>query len=134
MNWFFILDFGNCHNFAGKILSFCKILFKKKFAKKKPKRLVKFYHNWLQHEKVFKKNSFIFWILPNLVKYTYGWLPIEQHHKIEKIKIKAIKYEVWHINVGLEPKNCCFSQQIWWGFKGTKSFCTIKCFVVSLGG
>jgi hypothetical protein len=27
---------------------------------------------------------FIFWVLPNLVKYTYGWSPLKQHHKIEK--------------------------------------------------
>ncbi len=26
----------------------------------------------------------IFWILPNLAKYSYGWLPHDQHHKIEK--------------------------------------------------
>jgi hypothetical protein len=30
--------------------------------------------------------SFIFWILPNLAKYTSGRLPIKQHHKIEKRK------------------------------------------------
>ncbi len=28
--------------------------------------------------------TFIFWILSNLVKYTYGWVPFEKHHKIEK--------------------------------------------------
>ncbi len=28
-------------------------------------------------------STFIFWILPNLITYTYGWLPLEQHHKIE---------------------------------------------------
>jgi hypothetical protein len=28
---------------------------------------------------------FIFWIYcPNLAKYSYGWLPLEQHHKFEK--------------------------------------------------
>jgi hypothetical protein len=29
-------------------------------------------------------STFIFWIFPNLVKYTYRWLPLEQHHKIGK--------------------------------------------------
>ncbi len=27
--------------------------------------------------------TFIFWISPNLAKYTYGLSPLEQHHKIE---------------------------------------------------
>jgi hypothetical protein len=26
---------------------------------------------------------FIFWILPNLSKYTYGWSSLDEHHKIE---------------------------------------------------
>ncbi len=26
------------------------------------------------------------WIFPNLAKYCYKWLPLEQHHKIEKKK------------------------------------------------
>jgi len=34
--------------------------------------------------------SFIFWISPNLAKYTYGWLSLEQHHKIGKNKNKKI--------------------------------------------
>jgi hypothetical protein len=30
--------------------------------------------------------TFKIWILPNLVKYSYKWLPLEQHHKIKKEK------------------------------------------------
>ncbi len=33
-------------------------------------------------------STFIFAIWPNLAKYTYGQLPFEQHHKIEKKKEK----------------------------------------------
>jgi hypothetical protein len=32
----------------------------------------------------FKFYTFIFWISPNLVKYTYRLLSLEQHHKIER--------------------------------------------------
>lgn len=28
--------------------------------------------------------KFIFWILSNMAKYIYGWLSLEQHHKMEK--------------------------------------------------
>ncbi len=31
-------------------------------------------------------STFISWKSPNLVKYTYGWSPLEQHHKIKKKK------------------------------------------------
>jgi hypothetical protein len=34
--------------------------------------------------------TFIFAIWPNLAKYTYGQLPFEQHHKIEKKKENAL--------------------------------------------
>jgi len=30
----------------------------------------------------------IFWILPSLAKYPYGWLPFKKHHKIEKENTK----------------------------------------------
>jgi hypothetical protein len=32
-------------------------------------------------------STFLFLISPNLAKYTYGWLPLEQHLKIEKKNI-----------------------------------------------
>ncbi len=28
-------------------------------------------------------STFIFWMLANLPKYSYGWSPLEQHHKTE---------------------------------------------------
>jgi hypothetical protein len=34
-------------------------------------------------------SAFVFWILPNLAKYTYGWSPLEQHHKILKKNTSA---------------------------------------------
>ncbi len=35
-------------------------------------------------------SNFILWILPNLAKYSYGWLALEQHHKFisEKLNTK----------------------------------------------
>ncbi len=33
--------------------------------------------------------SLIFLISPNLAKYAYGWLPLEQNHKVEKKKKKS---------------------------------------------
>ncbi len=36
---------------------------------------------------VLRFSSLIFWRLPNLAKFTYGLLPLEQYHKIEKRKI-----------------------------------------------
>jgi hypothetical protein len=30
-------------------------------------------------------------LLPNLVKFSYGWSPLEQHHKIEKERKKEKK-------------------------------------------
>lgn len=61
-------------------------LFITKFAKNR--------HNCLQY-KIF--STCIFWILPYLAKYNYGWLSLEQHHKIEwkiknKIKIPALLF------------------------------------------
>jgi hypothetical protein len=35
-------------------------------------------------------STFIFWMLPNLAKDTYGWSSLEQHYKIEKIKNNII--------------------------------------------
>jgi hypothetical protein len=35
--------------------------------------------------------TFTFLILPNLAKYMYRWSPLEQHHKIEKRKIRFFK-------------------------------------------
>jgi hypothetical protein len=31
-------------------------------------------------------STFIFWVSPKLAKHIYGWLLVEQHHKIEKTK------------------------------------------------
>jgi hypothetical protein len=36
------------------------------------------------YEGVLMISTFIFQISPNFIKYTYGWLPLEQHHKIEE--------------------------------------------------
>jgi hypothetical protein len=35
-------------------------------------------------------STFLFWIFLNSAKYTYGWLPLEKHHKcfIKKLKKK----------------------------------------------
>jgi hypothetical protein len=30
-----------------------------------------------------RSSTFIFWISPNIAKYTYGQLPFEQHHRIK---------------------------------------------------
>jgi hypothetical protein len=49
-------------------------------------------------------STFIFWISPKLAKHTYGWLPLEQHHKIEKKKTHPNTYQ---------PTNC----DIIWTFK-----------------
>ncbi len=38
--------------------------------------------NYLQYERVLKFSTFIFWILLNLAKYTYGQSTFEKHHKI----------------------------------------------------
>jgi hypothetical protein len=38
--------------------------------------------NYLQYERVLKFSTFIFLILSNLAKYTYGQSPFEKHHKI----------------------------------------------------
>jgi hypothetical protein len=40
--------------------------------------------------------TFIFWISPNLAKYTYGWLSLEQQHKIggKKKKTKPNHWEL----------------------------------------
>ncbi len=40
--------------------------------------------NYLQYERVLKFSTFIFLILSNLAKYTYGLSSLEHHHKIEK--------------------------------------------------
>jgi hypothetical protein len=32
----------------------------------------------------------MFLILPNLIKYTFGLLPLEQHHQIEKLTLGEI--------------------------------------------
>jgi hypothetical protein len=62
----------------------CKFLvfFKEKKGQrmKEIRKLAKISYNikaWLRF------STFIFWISPNLAKYIYGWLPIEQYHKIE---------------------------------------------------
>jgi hypothetical protein len=47
-------------------------------------------------------STFIFMILPNLAKYTYGWSPVGQHHKIEKTNLNArVRWES-----GLVPMFC----------------------------
>jgi hypothetical protein len=57
-----------------------------KESQKKSKEIVEYYHNCLQYELVLK--IFYFRILNiTKAKYTYGQLPLEQHHKIEKKNI-----------------------------------------------
>jgi hypothetical protein len=51
----------------------------------------------------FRFSNFIFWISPNLVKYSYGWSPLEQHHKIQ-MKKKTI--ELWWTLFYLLTQTC----------------------------
>jgi hypothetical protein len=43
--------------------------------------------------------AYIFWILPNLAKYNYGWSSVEQYHKFVKkthsLASGIIKIESW---------------------------------------
>jgi len=89
---------SSCH----KISTFCEKSFEKRIFCHKFlifKKLIflikKNHHNCLQYEKVLKISTFIFWILPNLTKYIYGWLSIEQHHKIRGKTI-------FHVHITLE--------------------------------
>jgi hypothetical protein len=60
-------------------------LFFKKIQKKwiKKKSIPKSVTICLQYKRVLRFSTFIFWKWKKLIKYTYGLLPLEQHHKIE---------------------------------------------------
>ncbi len=49
------------------------------------KKFTKIFHHCLHHgtRGAWDFSTFIFWISPNLAKYSYGWSPLEQHHKID---------------------------------------------------
>jgi hypothetical protein len=80
--------------FCGELLQFCeKYLLKRRFCFKflflgknsqKYEQIVTIAYNV---KGCFRFDTFIFWISPNLAKYTYGLLlPLEQHHQIFKKK------------------------------------------------
>jgi hypothetical protein len=70
---------ANFPHFTKNILLQIPLFFLIKIHKKMPKFATNAY-NMKRHPRFY---IFIFWLLPNLAKYTYGLLPLEQHYKIE---------------------------------------------------
>jgi hypothetical protein len=52
------------------------------FYKKPSKRTYKFFFPKIATTAYNMKGCLMFWILSDLAKYSYGWLALEQHHKI----------------------------------------------------
>jgi hypothetical protein len=73
-------------NFCFEFLRFQKKLYHKLTISKKksPEKEIQIFNKAYNIKGCLRFSNFIFWTLSNLAKYTYGWSPIEQHHKIEK--------------------------------------------------
>lgn len=89
-NDFFVPIF--CH-FVKKHFATKLAFWKKKLPNKISLQIYENHHNCLQYERVLEIFYFVSWILSNLDKYTYGWLPFAKHQKIWKKINHVIKHE-----------------------------------------